>query len=166
MEKNSMSSAASVTSAEITMEKPPATYKGLYRFCTRGDLAILFPALAVSIASGLLIPAFTILLGDIFTSFGLFSSGSISGDKLQQQTTKYVIGIVVVGAAAWALGWAHMALWLAFGENMAKRSRQAIIKGLLEKSMTWYDSKVVDSGVSGSINKAVKYYPLLLNVNI
>ena len=41
-------------------------YRGLYRFTTKADLTILVPAIAVSIASGCLIPAFTILLGKIF----------------------------------------------------------------------------------------------------
>jgi hypothetical protein len=71
-----------------------------------------------------------------------------------------VIGITIIGGAAWGLGWAHMALWLAFGENTAKRAREQILKGLMEKSMTWFDQKVVDNGVSGYMNKAVKYISL------
>jgi len=62
-----------------------------------------------------------------------------------------------VGVAAWALGWAHMSMWLAFGENTAKRARERILKDLMKKTMTWYDQKVVDNGISGSMNKAVKY---------
>ncbi len=53
-----------------------------------------------------------------------------------------------------------MALWLAFGENTARRARERIMKGLLEKNMTWFDQKVVDNGVSGSMNKAIKYHCL------
>lgn len=149
---------ASTTTQEIVEEeRPMPTYRGLYRFCTKADFGLLFPAIAVSVASGCLIPAFTILLGKIFSSFGAFSSGQISGDELQQQVTDFVIGICVVGAASWALGWAHMSMWLAFGENSAKRARERILKGLLKKTMTWYDQKVVDNGISGSMNKAVKY---------
>lgn len=139
-------------------ERPVPSYRGLYRFCNTADLALLLPAVAVSIASGTLVPAFTILLGKIFQKFGSFSSGQISARDLEPQVTPFVVGICIVGAAAWGLGWAHMALWLAFGENTARRAREQIMKGLLEKNMTWYDSKVVDNGVSGSMNKAVKYH--------
>lgn len=150
----------SSTETEIAAEKPPKpSYGGLFRFCTRRDLGVLIPAIIVAMISGLLIPAFTILLGKIFTSFGSFSSGRISGRELQDQITPFVIQLCIVGAAAWVLGWLHMAFWLAFGENMARRAREQIMKGLLEKNMTWFDSKVVDSGVSGSMNKAIKYIP-------
>ena len=104
--------------------------------------------------------AFTILLGKIFTQFGAFSTGNLSGGDLEQQVVPFVIGICIVGAAAWGLGWANMALWLAFGENTARRARESIMKGLLEKNMTWFDQKVVDNGVSGSMNKAIKYHYL------
>jgi hypothetical protein len=52
-----------------------------------------------------------------------------------------------------------MSLWLAFGETTAKKARQSVLKGLMEKDMTWYDTKVVNAGVSGTMNKAVKYIP-------
>jgi len=139
------------------LERPTPSYGGLYRFCTSADFALLVPAIAVSSASGLLNPAFTILLGRIFTSFGAFSSGIISADELERQITRYVIGICILGAAAWCIGWGHMSLWLAFGENTARRAREQIMKGLMGKSVTWYDKKGIDNGVSGSMNKAVKY---------
>jgi ATP-binding cassette, subfamily B (MDR/TAP), member 1 len=141
----------------IEERKPAPSYGGLYRFCTKRDLVILLPAIATSIVSGLLIPAFTILFGRIFDSFASFSSGDISSNELRTQVTQSVLGVIGIGGAAWALGWCHMALWLAFGENIAKHAREAIMTGLMEKSMTWYDGKTVDNGVSGYINKAVKY---------
>jgi ABC transporter transmembrane region len=144
---------------EITGEESPKpSYRGLYRFCTDADLALLLPAIAVSIASGLIIPAFTILLGKIFTSFGSFSTVQASPNDLNRQVTPFVAGICVIGAVAWVLGWARMALWLTFGEDAARRARERIMKGLLEKDITWFDEKVVDEGVSGNMNKVVKYY--------
>jgi ATP-binding cassette, subfamily B (MDR/TAP), member 1 len=155
-EKTGVSTAPEIV---IEEERPTPSFRGLYRFCTNADLALLIPAIIASVGSGLLIPAFTILLGKIFTSFGSFSTGQIPAGELEKQATPFVIGICVVGAAAWAFGWAHMALWLAFGENTARRARERVMKGLLQKNMAWYDKRVVDNGVSGSMNKAVKYHP-------
>lgn len=138
-------------------ERPRPTYAGLFRFYDHSDLWVLVPAIATSVASGILIPAFTVLLGKIFASFSDFSTGLITGDELQRQATLYVVGVCIVGAAAWALGWSNMSLWLAFGETVARKSRQQVLKGLMDKSMTWYDTKVVKTGVSGTMNKAVKY---------
>jgi len=142
----------------VIEERPRPTYKGLFRFYTHKDLPLLVPAIAVSVASGFLVPAFSILLGKIFTSIGAFGSGEISGQEMEKQVTSFVIGICIVGAAAWGLGWAHMSLWLAFGENTARRAREQVLKGLMEKSMTWYDSRSANNGVSGHMNKAVKYF--------
>jgi len=143
--------------------RPSPSFKGLFRFYRSSDLIILLPAIAASIGNGILVPAFSILMGRIFTSFGSFSNGQISSDELQQQVTLYVVGICIVGVAAWGIGWAGLSLWLAFGENNARRAREQVIHGLLEKSMTWYDRKGADSGISGSMNKAVKYPSTLSN---
>lgn len=148
--------ASSIHTISEEEKRPTPSYRGLYRFCNNADLALLLPAISVSIVSGTLVPAFTILLGKIFTKFGAFSSGEIARNDLERQITPFVVGICIVGAAAWGLGWAHMALWLAFGENTARRAREQVMKGLLEKNMTWFDQRVVDNGVSGSMNKAVK----------
>jgi ATP-binding cassette, subfamily B (MDR/TAP), member 1 len=133
------------------------TYMGLFRFTTKKDLFVLAPAILFAAASGLVVPAFTILLGDIFTSVSKFSTNEITGEELEKEVLPFIIGIVIAGGAAWALGWARMSLWLAFGENTAMRAREAVIKGILEKDMTWYDLKIVDNGVSGSMNKIVQY---------
>ena len=153
-----MASAKRVSSPYKTgEERPQPSFRGLYRFCTTADLVLLIPAISVSIGSGLLVPAFTILLGKIFASFGSFSAGQISSHELEQQVTPLAVYMCIVGAAAWGLGWAHMSLWLAFGENIAKTARERIMKGILEKEITWFDQKVVGNGVSGTMNKAVKY---------
>ena len=136
--------------------RPKPSYKGLFRFYRPADLVILVPALCASIANGVLVPAFSILMGKIFTSFGDFSAGRISSSELERKVTLFVVGICIVGIAAWGIGWAHLALWLAFGENNAKRAREQVMKGLLEKDITWYDQKTADNGVSGSMNKTVK----------
>jgi ABC-type multidrug transport system fused ATPase/permease subunit len=162
-EKKTQALTSTIQETSLEEERPKPTYAGLFRFYTHSDLPLLIPALATSIASGILIPAFTILLGRIFTQFGNFSSGLLSSDQLEHEVTLLVIGVCIVGAAAWALGWAHMSLWLAFGENTAKRARERVLKGLLEKSMTWYDQKVTNNGVSGNMNKAVKYDPQISN---
>lgn len=150
---------ATTTQAAVENERPGPTYRGLYRFCSAADFALLIPAIAVSIASGILTPAFTVLLGKIFTSIAAFSKGQISGHELEEQIKPLVIGICVLGVGAWGFGWAHMSMWLAFGENVRKRAKEAVFKGLLEKNMTWFDQKVVDNGVSGYMNKAIKCRP-------
>jgi hypothetical protein len=147
----------------VNEAQPKRSYAGLFRFYDHSDLVILVPALVTSIASGFQIPAFTVLLGKLFSSFSDFSNGALTGDELQRQATLFVIGICIVGAAAWALGWSNMSLWLAFGEGVAKKARHAVLKGLMEKDMTWYDTKVVKTGISGSMNKAVKYFPKCQN---
>jgi ATP-binding cassette subfamily B (MDR/TAP) protein 1 len=150
----------------VVEERPTPSYKGLYRFYTHKDLPLLVPAIATSVASGVLVPAFSVLLGKIFTSLGAFGNGQISATEMERQVTLFVIGICIVGAAAWALGWAHMSLWLAFGENTARRARVQILEGLMEKSMAWYDEKSANNGVSGQMNKAVKYPPYIYVANL
>lgn len=159
-EKKTLALPMSQGSDLVVEERPTPSYKGLYRFYTHNDLPLLVPAVFTSVASGILVPAFSILLGKIFTALGAFGNGEISGREMERQVTLFVIGICIVGAGAWGLGWAHMSLWLAFGENTARRAREQVLKGLMEKSMTWYDEKSANNGVSGHMNKAVKYSPM------
>src|ERR1700733_2427336 len=94
----------------VSEARSTPSYAGLFRFYDHSDLVVLVPAFATSVASGVLIPAFTVLLGKIFTEFSDFSTGAITGAELNHQATLYVIGICIVGAAAWALGWSNMSL--------------------------------------------------------
>src|SRR5271170_8077680 len=129
-------------------KRPIPTYRGLFRFYDHSDLFILVPAFTTSFVSGVLIPAFTILLGLMFSSFSNFSNGDITRTELRVQITSYVIGVSSVGVAAWVLGWINMSLWLTFGENTAKKAREQVLKGLLKKDMAWFDEKVVNDGIS------------------
>jgi ATP-binding cassette subfamily B (MDR/TAP) protein 1 len=139
------------------MERPMPSYRGLFRFYEHSDLVVLVPALIASIVSGILVPAFTILLGKMFSAFGDFSSGKLDGEGLRSQIASYVVGVCIVGLAAWVLGWLNMSLWLTFGENTAKKARQEVLKGLMLKNMAWFDAHGAKGGLSGNMNKAVKY---------
>ena len=150
--------AITISAQDIVEEddRPVPSYSGLFRFCTKADLVLLIPAIAVSVVSGLITPVFTLLLGEIFLKFGAFSTNQIAAGDLEQQILPSIIGICVLGGAAWVLGWLHMSMWLAFGETTARRAREKTIKGILKKSMTWFDKRTVDNGVSGNMNKTVK----------
>lgn len=106
-------------------ERPKSSYRGFFRLCADADLALLLPAVAVSIASGLITPAFTILSGKTVTSFGSFSTGQTSPNDLDRQVTIFVAGICVIGAPAWVLGWQsntfsclRIGVELAFEQNL------------------------------------------------
>src|SRR2546423_12744780 len=83
------------------------TYRGLFRFVRSADLIVLLPAVATSVGSGIQTPAFSILMGKIFTAFGDYSRNTITEAELERQVSAYVIGICIVGIFAWGLGWAH-----------------------------------------------------------
>lgn len=116
-------------------------WRSLFNFTTRLHFFPLAMALALSIASGVIIPAVSILLGKIFGIFTNYGEGEISGPDLIRKVLVYGIALVGVGSASGVLNAGYFMFWLVFGELQAKSVRDRLFDGMLEKDMEWYDMR-------------------------
>lgn len=126
----------------------------LFHFTSRLHLFPLSVALALSIASGIIIPALAIILGRIFGLFTSYGATGISGSDLVKKVSIYGIALVGLGTASGLLNAGFFMFWLIFGELQAKSVRDKLFDGMLEKDMEWYDMR--KSGIDTLISRLQK----------
>lgn len=116
-------------------------WQSLFSFTSRIHLFSLFIALILSIASGIIIPAFAIILGRVFDLFTKYGAKEMSGSELVKKVSIYGLGLVGLGSGSGILNAGYFMAWLVFGELQAKRAREMLFDGMLKKDMDWYDMR-------------------------
>lgn len=117
----------------------------LFSFLTRHDLLFLvFPAVAVSMASGAVAPFMTLVIGKVFDSFAHFPlSGATQSDK---NTLRHDIGLTaveLVGLAVGALALSSLTscLWIWTGERNVLAVRKRVYSSVTRKELIWFDTE-------------------------
>ena len=123
-----------------------ANWTSLFNFTSKSHLFPLLAALALSIATGIIVPALALFLGQVFDSFTAFGAGAISGSTLVRKVSKNAIALAGLGCASWLLNGCYFMAWLVFGELQAKSVRNKLFDGMLQKDMEWYDMRKAGVG--------------------
>ncbi len=113
----------------------------LFSFTSRSHFLTLLIALFLSIASGIVIPVFAVLLGRIFDIFTTFGEDEISGPDLVKKVSTYGIALAGLGLGSGLLNAFYLGFWLLFGELQAKSVREKLFDSMLGKDMEWYDMR-------------------------
>lgn len=122
-----------------TAQASKARWRSLFAFTSHSHILPLCLALVLSVASGVITPVLSYLLGKVFDCFTSFGGGKYSGAELTKKVSRYCIGLTGLGAASGALHTGYFGFWLVFGELQAKCARDMLFAGMLEKDMEWYD---------------------------
>lgn len=113
----------------------------LFSFTSRTHLFSLSVALCLSVASGIIIPVFAIILGRVFDLFTKYGAKEISGSDLVKKVSVWGLGLVGLGSGSGILNAGYFMAWLVFGELQAKSAREKLFDGMLKKDMDWYDMR-------------------------
>ncbi|KAL8634217.1 hypothetical protein Q9189_000136 [Teloschistes chrysophthalmus] len=124
-----------------TTQASKAKWRSLFAFTTHSHVLTLCLALSLSLASGVITPVLSYLLGKLFDAFTSFGAGKSDGSELISKVSRYCIGLTALGAASGILHAGYFGFWLVFGELQAKCARDSLFAGMLEKDMEWYDMR-------------------------
>lgn len=136
----------SLVSGEANNEVHQASSKSLFAFTNIKHLAVLIPAILLTILAGALKPAITILLGCVFDELSSFGAGNATGNKLQQNVSIWCIALTGLGVATMVVNGVFFSLWMVFGEMQARSVRDKAFVSMLEKEMEWYDLRAEGIG--------------------
>ena len=126
-----------------------ATWRSLFAFTTKAHIPILCAGLLLSTASGIVVPAFSLFLGKVFTAFAEFGQGELNGPGLVHKVSQFAVLLVGLAGASCALNGFFFMAWLVFGELQARNARDQLFDSMLQKDMAWYETK--KAGISASI---------------
>lgn len=131
--------------------RPKATWLSLFSFTKRRHWPILTLSIFLSVASGLIIPIMSVLLGQTFGAFASLGSGAMTTEDFTKKITTGVIQMSALGFAGWVSHGGFFAAWLYFGELQAKTVREMLFEGLIFKELAWYENR--KNGLSALLSK-------------
>lgn len=128
-----------------------ATWKHLFVFTQRRQARLLGPAIVASLLVAAAKTVFAVLIGRIMDIVSPLGAGSIDGSTAMAGVRIWCAVIAGLGLASWAFNSALMALWIVFGELVAKTARKCVFEHLLCKEMGWFDGhhEGLSSALSG-----------------
>lgn len=127
-----------------------STWHHLFGFTTRRHAPILTFAVIAAVLVAATKTLYAILLGRIMDIVSPLGAGAISGNTAMEGVKIWCLVLTGVGVAIWASNWALMALWIIFGEVVAKSVRESLFTSLLSKEMAWFDRQ--EEGVSSVLS--------------
>jgi ATP-binding cassette subfamily B (MDR/TAP) protein 1 len=118
---------AAVAEPELTVP-----FSALYRYADSTDLIMLAASAFFSACSGLVMPSFSLIFGDLLNSFN-------TQGALLDAVTKDSYYFLAVGAGAFLCAWAGIGMNMVVAERQAKRLREAYMTAVLRQDMAWFD---------------------------
>ena len=122
-------------------EVPKAKWSSLFAFTTWKHSVVLGGALFLSLVSGLILPAMSILLGRIFGEFAEVGSKEITLEEFMSRTRVHALHVAILGLVGWALNSGFFSAWIYFGELQAKTVRVKMFEGMIFKELDWYENR-------------------------
>lgn len=127
-----------------------ATWKHLFIFTRRSHARILGLATVASLLVAAVKTVFAVLLGRIMDIVSPLGAGSIDGSTAMAGVTTWCVVLAGLGLASWVFNSALMALWVIFGETVARTARKSVFEHLLDRDMAWFDGH--DEGLSSALS--------------
>ena len=119
----------------------PTSFVNLFYFADKKDKILLIFAIICSGTTGALLPAFTIIFGDMTNSFSPDRDrDDVVGDVRWKTIQMVLIGVGVFGASLIGLF-----LWNITANRQIKRLKLVYFERLLYQNSTWFDQQTIDA---------------------
>ncbi|KAI5803723.1 P-loop containing nucleoside triphosphate hydrolase protein [Geopyxis carbonaria] len=130
---------------------PEKKWSCLFAFVGRHHWIVLATTIVLSILSGLILPAMSILMGRIFGAFSKLGSGQLTATKFVDEVKIHVMGLMILGFVSWILRSSFFAAWLFFGELQSRAVKAVLFRKLIDKDLEWYENQ--RNGLSALLSK-------------
>lgn len=117
-----------------------APWSALFAFTAKRHIPILFCAMVVSAADGVIQPVQAIFIGRIYNNFTDFGGGMKSPTAFRHDMRNQILALAGLSTASWFFNSVFLASWIGFGELQARNARDRIFNGLLTKPIAFYDT--------------------------
>ncbi|GAA5897055.1 hypothetical protein JCM8208_006155 [Rhodotorula glutinis] len=135
-----------------TIKRPPSSFRELFRYTTKFELAMNFVGLICAIAAGVAQPAMTILFGNLTTAFTNYGGLTMVNAQnatpeliaearrvLFREVNKDVLILVYIGIATFVATWVYMFTWIYSGETTTRRIRERYLRAVMRQNIAYFD---------------------------
>mmetsp|Transcript_10621 Transcript_10621/g.17848 ORF Transcript_10621/g.17848 Transcript_10621/m.17848 type:complete len:339 (+) Transcript_10621:8-1024(+) len=112
-------------------------YSKLYSLATGSDKVLLYVGWVAAVITGLGLPSFVFLFGDVVDSFG----PTVTPEEALEEIEVICLIFVIIGVGIQIFGYMFYAFLLIFSERVAKRTRIAYLRAILKQEAAWFDLK-------------------------
>lgn len=124
-----------------TPDLKPTSFRKLFYFAEKKDKFMLFIAITCSCAQGALLPAFTIIFGNLTNSF----SPTLDHDTVVGNVQWKTIQMVLIGVGVFCASAIALTFWNLTANRQLKRLKLVYFERLLYQNSVWYDKQAIDS---------------------
>ena len=114
-------------------EEEMVSWCSLFRFATTTDALLIVLGTICAAATGVAMPIFSILWGDMTNSFG-------NASDTENAAKGIMLNFLYIGLGAFAAGWGMFACWMISGERQGIACRKAYLRSLLRQEIGWFDT--------------------------
>eukprot|EP01135_Chromosphaera_perkinsii_P011481 Nk52_evm6s2415 gene=Nk52_evmTU6s2415 len=120
---------------------PPSTFLEMFRFADGKDKLLMVVGSVGAVASGAVLPLFSLIFGQMIDDFGAYERGETDNDVLVSSIEDVSLYFVYIGVGGLIASYIQTACWMISSERQAKSMRGAYITSLLRQDIGWYDTQ-------------------------
>lgn len=125
------------------LANPPAQKIGffsLYRYASKCDLIVLAIASLAAIVGGAALPVFTVLFGQLTSSFRKIAINAITFEHFNQELTDNVVYFIILGAGELATIAIATIGFIYTGDHVVQKIRIEYLRAILRQNIAFFDS--------------------------
>ncbi|KAK1866852.1 hypothetical protein I4F81_009364 [Pyropia yezoensis] len=142
--KDKVSGSDGSSSACGAEELKPVSLLGLFRFASRGDLALLALGIVCAIGHDTMLPVWSVLFGDIISAGGRGDQVGDAAIELLDEMEELAIKLLILAAVAAVLAFFQVFCFSLAATRQGGRIRRLYLRSLFRQEAAWYDTQ--DSG--------------------
>ncbi|KAF9889764.1 GTPase-activating protein [Aspergillus nanangensis] len=115
-------------------------FLALYRYAGHGDLAIIVLSTLAAMAGGVALPLFTVIFGNLTSTFRNMATGAISYDHFSHQLTSNVVYFIyIAGAMFLTIGLSTIG-FIYTGDHIVQKIRVQYLQAILRQNIGFFDA--------------------------
>ncbi|PWY85909.1 P-loop containing nucleoside triphosphate hydrolase protein [Aspergillus heteromorphus CBS 117.55] len=113
---------------------------GIYRYATGWDIAIIIVSSLASIAGGAALPLFTVLFGNLTSTFQDIVVGTITYEHFHSELNRYVVYFIYLAIAEFLTIYIATAGFIYTGDHVVQRIRIEYLRAILRQNIAFFDN--------------------------
>ncbi|PWY87115.1 multidrug resistance protein 1, 2, 3 [Aspergillus sclerotioniger CBS 115572] len=121
---------------------PPSQpgFFGIYRYASRWDIFLIVLSSIASIAGGAALPLFTVLFGNLTSTFQDIAVGTITYEHFHDELNKYVVYFIYLAIAEFLTIYIATAGFIYTGDHVVQRIRVEYLRAILRQNIAFFDN--------------------------
>ncbi|GLA13616.1 GTPase-activating protein [Aspergillus niger] len=113
---------------------------GIYRYASRWDIFLIILSSAASIAGGAALPLFTVLFGNLTSTFQDIVAGTITYEHFHNELNRYVVYFIYLAVAEFLTIYIATAGFIYTGDHVVQRIRVEYLRAILRQNIAFFDN--------------------------